>query len=282
MSLTIGMFDGIHLGHQAIIAKCETVVTFSNHPSTLFRPEHPIPLLTPAPYKDKLLKAYGVLHVLMKPFTHTLAQQSAEEFLTALQAEVPFHHLILGYDAKLGHNRHASQAELTQLGKKMGFTVETVSPVLLGGEPVSSTRIRDVVSKGDLTLAEALLGRPFNLYGASISLSQDTIPTLHFSLDGLCYPPLGVWACTALIEDAPHDAVANLGFAPTLRTDPSPRLDIHLLDTSLFLPSYLELIPLHFLRPEQQFSSQEALYAQIQRDIHNAHQWLNHARERLV
>ncbi|HSX11106.1 MAG TPA: FAD synthetase family protein [Chlamydiales bacterium] len=157
-ALTIGFFDGVHLGHQALLRALRlhphaTIVTFSNHPQAVFKPPAP-PLLTPLPEKIDLLKTYAD-EVIVLPFTLAFANTPFDEFLS----QYDLSHLVLGAGSSFGKNREGTEANVRKYAASRGITVAYIPKVLLNGEPVSSTRIRQALASGDLTLAKQLTGR---------------------------------------------------------------------------------------------------------------------------
>lgn len=167
--LTIGNFDGLHLGHQAVLKKVKeislsesrpmTVITFENHPYTVLRPDFPIISLCTFQEKIELLKKFGVDILIAIPFTKALSQQSAEEFLHQVYDVLPFSHLILGYDAVLGRGREGNRQRVQAYAKEKHFRVEYLEPYLFEGSIVSSSEIRKCIQEGNISRAELLLGR---------------------------------------------------------------------------------------------------------------------------
>lgn len=157
-ALTIGFFDGVHLGHQALLRALRahphaTIITFSNHPQSVFRPPAP-PLLTPLPEKIALLKSFAD-EVIVLPFTLEFAAIPFDQFLSQYNPS----HLILGAGSSFGKNREGNEANVRRYAAERGITVEYIPKVLLNGEPISSSRIRKALASGDLTLATQLTGR---------------------------------------------------------------------------------------------------------------------------
>ncbi len=282
IALTLGNFDGVHLGHQALLkrvfrsAHSSVLITFSNHPGEILRGTSP-PRLTSLRHKLELLSQtdIGTLHkgtVVLLPFTRELSQMSAEQFLEMIRLSIPFTHLILGHDAHFGHERDGTQKKLSELGARMGFSIEHIQPVLVDNLPISSTRIRMCIEKGDLKEASRLLGRPFSIYGeviAGLGLGKTLgFPTANIQLEGLTLPPFGVYAVTVHYDNITAEGIANLGIAPTLSDSSSPKLEVHLpnVQTSLY-GKHLLVSFKAFIRQEQKFSSLEALKNQIQQDI---------------
>lgn len=168
--LTVGMFDGVHIGHLAVLKHVvkrakergllSAVLTFTNHPAEVLRPQQQKPLLCSFEERCRLIQMAGIDRVVAVPFTEELSKQTPEAFLKELQERVPFACLILGHDAVLGHQRQGDHARIQQIGKQMGFDVEVLPPILVDGTPVSSTRIRDALARNDKFEALRLLGRP--------------------------------------------------------------------------------------------------------------------------
>lgn len=167
--LTIGYFDGVHLGHQTIIHRVveiaqtnhqqSAVLTFSNHPSTILNPEHPTEDLYTCEQKIQLIEQLGIDLLIFLPFDVDIATMSAEEFLELLQETIPFSHLILGHDARLGHERKGDPTTIEQLAQEKGFYVEYLPPKKVDNQVVSSSLIRKSIAAGDLKTAAKLLGR---------------------------------------------------------------------------------------------------------------------------
>lgn len=168
--LTIGNFDGVHRGHRALLSQARSiagsegaviVITFRNHPSEILQPENPISTLCTVDQKIALLKECGVDQVILLPFTRQLAKYSAESFVERVRQFIPFSHLVLGHDAKIGHNRQGNRLEMQELGMEWGFTPYYLNEYRYEGKPVSSTYIREALQKGKLAEVEELLGRPY-------------------------------------------------------------------------------------------------------------------------
>lgn len=283
--LTLGNFDGVHLGHKYILERAKDrarqmklpvgVITFENHPSSVLRPNHPVLLLSSQLHKLALLKEQNVDFVLSLPFTEELSKMSAEAFLGSLHEKLPFRTLILGFNALLGNDRLGNVPELLRIGQKHHFTVEYLDPYLIDNEPVSSTKIRSLVQTDDLERAEKLLGRKFSVYGPILNdTMQETITgckTAHIDMKGHLCPPYGVYAITAVTESFTSKGIANLGLAPTFRHDHHPLLEVHLFHEPVQLKGqWVEVIFDVFLRPEQVFHDLEALKEQIAKDIAQA------------
>ncbi len=274
ISLTIGNFDGVHLGHQAILSKLQNhkvVVTFSNHPLEVLK-SSPFYRLTTISHRLNLLEKQGVEVTVMLPFTEAFSKQTPEEFLLKLRASIPFSHLCLGHDAALGAERQGDSTFLETFARAHHFTFERVEAVKLDHSTVSSSKIRAYIQSGEFENASTLLGRPYSIRSlVEPGARQGRIlgfQTANLKVHTLCLPPLGVYSVRTYIDGKPYLGVANLGRAPTLHADRPPILEVHLIDFSGDLYSQeLEVFFLKFLRPEKRFESIDALQAQISTDI---------------
>ena len=279
--LTVGNFDGVHRGHCAVLKRAQVLagqegevvaLTFRNHPSEVLRPEHPTPLLCSLPHKLRLLQQFGINTILLLPFTRYLAQHSANSFIENVRQFIPFSHLVLGHDATLGRDRQGNRAMMEELGMEWGFNVHYLEEYRYEGKPVSSTRIREALQRGDFIQVEELLDRPYSIYGTVSSGEgkgkQLGFPTANFDVSGLCLPPFGVYAVEAIYDSRQLQGIANLGIAPTIREDHKPVLEVHLFDAHQdWLNHHLEIVFKRFIRPEQKFHNIEELRQQIHKDI---------------
>ncbi len=274
ISLTLGNFDGVHLGHQKILQELKgqkSLFTFSNHPAEILH-QRTVPLLTTPSQKLHLLKQAGIEQIVVAPFTRELSLQSAETFLSSLKQRVPFTHLVLGHDAAVGHLRQGNRREIDILSRKMDFTPLFQDPLKIDGKVVSSTRIRGLIQKGDFERAALFLGRPYSIRGQVMPGAGKGkllgFQTANLSVETLCLPPLGVYAVEVIRNGKLYLGVANLGAAPTLHTNRTTQLEVHILDAkeSLYAEE-IEVIFKRFLRPEKWFPSPERLKQQISHDI---------------
>jgi len=282
--LTIGSFDGVHLGHQQIIRQLTAgahaagapvvVLTFFPHPSVVLRgKENPFYLTMPEEKAD-ILYAMGVDYVVIYPFDRQVASIEAQAFIEMLKHHLGFSQLWVGYDFALGRNREGNVPRLKQLGEEYAYRLQVVDPFKIGGEVVSSSRIRRALEQGQVNTASELLGRRYRLCGMVMEGDgrgkQIGIPTanLEIALER-AVPGAGVYACQVIRKGTVYPAVTNIGVRPTFEKDPvPPRVETHILDFSQDL--YGEQIELEFvahLRDEQRFDSVEALVSQIHRDI---------------
>ena len=288
MVLAIGVFDGVHLGHRAVIERAmadaqeergtPVVVTFDPHPVRMLRPEKAPRLLTSTPHKLRLIRALGIGHLLIIPFDLAFAATPPDDFIRQLAAaSKPLREICVGHQWSFGKERAGNLEMLARLGGELGFEEVGVPAVEVDGRIVSSTLIRQAVEAGDLTDAARLLGREYTILGTVVEgrrLGRTLgFPTANLSAHNEQFPPNGVYAVEVLRNgNAPRRGVANIGVRPTVTEAGGERLlEVHLFDfdESLY-GADLEIVFRHFLRPEQKFPSLEALRAQIARDAEKA------------
>lgn len=287
LHLAIGMFDGVHLGHRAVIdaavhsarasGALSAVLTFWPHPSTVFRPENPTRLIQTADTKARLLNSLGVDGVISQEFTRALGAIAAEEFLPWLKQRLPrLTAIYVGENFRFGHARRGDVALLVTSGRRHGVHVFSAPRVNLDGEPISSTRIRAQLEAGDIEAANALLGYPYFAHGrvtAGKKLGRTIgFPTLNIPWSPELRPRFGVYAVRiGLAETAVavplQPAVANYGVRPTVENTTEPRLEVHVLGAcELGEGDTVKVDWLRFIRPEMKFANVDELRAQIARD----------------
>lgn len=295
--VTIGNFDGLHLGHQALLIRARelaaehpsgdaqtAMVTFDPHPITVLRPERTLLKLTTPYERLTLAAALGVELGVIHPFTRHTAQLSARDFVRLLKEHLGMAGLVVGPDFALGRNRSGDIPTLRALGEEMGYLVEIVEPVEWDGRPARSSVIRDLIARGDVAEAATLLGRYYPLTGPVQQGDQRGrrigIPTANvgYAPDKLL-PANGVYAtivriCTTAVAWA-FPAVTNVGVRPTV-DGLHHRVEAHLLDfPPAELPDdlYGQTLTVEFverLRGEQRFEGIQQLVAQIHKDIDSA------------
>jgi len=284
--VTIGNFDGVHLGHQKVLQqvtekakkhhRTSVAITFINHPSEVLHPEKPVCYLCTPEHKTQLLEQQGLNVLVQLFFTKEFSLQTAEAFLETIQSSIPFSHLILGHNASFGRNKQGTPEAIQDLAEAYNFEVEYVPPFTFEGSNVSSSKIRNYVLQGDLVQVEKLLGRPYSIYSTVIPGKgvgrQMGFPTANLNVAGLCLPPFGVYSVKVKIDEHTYDGIANLGIAPTIRNDKKPILEFHLFEETVqdIKGHYVEVALHHFIRPEQKFSSLIELQNQIKTDIEQA------------
>ncbi len=288
---TIGNFDGVHLGHQWVIAEViararalglpSLALTFDPHPARILRPELPLQLLTPLAEKLELLRATGIDAVLILPFTTEFSHTTARTFAqNILRDRVHIREIHEGENFRFGYHAEAGIESLEALGQELGFAVRVYSPRLMRGGPISSSRIRQLIASGDMTCTRALLGRPFAIastpaHGRGYG-TRYTVPTINLAPYPELLPANGVYITALTVGGETFDAVTNVGNRPTFAAEfaenpitvESHLLNFHPIDLSEQTP--VELAFLKRLRAEQKFPSPEALREQIGRDVKRA------------
>ncbi len=282
---TIGKFDGVHLGHQAIIAQLKDkaaqlhlpslVILIEPHPEEFFAasPEQCPPRLSILAEKITLLDAAGIDYVLQLQFDAALSQMSAEDTIqTILVQGLRVAAFIVGSDFRFGHQRLGDFALLKDRASKAGFEVIETASCALDGQRVSSTYIREQLGLGNFPLVERLLGRPYAISGEVIKgrqLGKDLgFPTCNINLHRQRIPLHGVFACAVRIQDKLMQAAVNIGYRPTLNDGGEALLEAHILDFSGDLyGKELEVIFQKKIREEEKFADLTALKAQIANDV---------------
>ena len=285
--LAIGVFDGVHLGHQAVISTSAThareaggtavVVTFDPHPAKVLRPDNAPHLLTATQHKIALIRDLGAAHLLVLRFDREFAATSPEDFVRQLvENSRPLREICVGHEWSFGKGRAGNLALLKELGRASGFNVIGVEAVKVNGEVVSSTAIRKAVAEGNLVKATQMLGREYTILGTVIRGAQLGrqlgFPTANLSAHSEQFPPNGVYVAEARLGGTLHRGVANLGFRPTVTDGKSERLlELHLFDLDgEIYGEEMEVRFLRYLRPEQKFAGVGALKTQIAEDVRQA------------
>jgi riboflavin kinase / FMN adenylyltransferase len=282
--LAIGVFDGVHLGHQQIIRQTladahqqdglALVVTFDRHPSAVVAPAHAPPLIYPISQKIRTIDALGADAILLIEFNKAFSEQSGDRFIRNLACDLrQIQSVCVGADFVFGHKRSGNVALLCQLGAELNFHVHGMAALALDGAVVSSTRIRAAIQAADFDAAGQMLGRPYAISGKVIAGDQLGrnlgFPTANLNVAGLALPPDGVYAACATLRGASSHAVLNIGNRPTVQTGKHERrFEVHLLDFAGDLyGAELEVEFVVRLRDEIKFPSFDALKAQIAADI---------------
>lgn len=283
MALTIGVFDGVHPGHQHLIRAMRKkadelelssgVVTFGWHPKALLDPKTELPYLTSLEERVRLIKSLGIDHVIVLSFTKELAELSAREFLRLLVEHLKLKALVIGPDFALGKGREGNADVIKSIGQEMGFSVDIVSPIQINGKVVSSTAIRTALKEGVVREITALLGRRYMLHGTVVHGDHRGgkllgFPTTNLSVIRNCALPAdGSYITLAHVGDKVYRAVTNIGLRPTF--GPGERtVETHILDYDGNL--YDQEFSIEFvkrLRGEMKFDSLEQLIDQINKDV---------------
>ena len=280
-SIALGVLDGVHRGHQAVLAAAAAhgaalaAAVFEPHPKQYFLPDAPPFRLQNAGQRARAIEALGATAVFQLPFDHALAALSEEAFAREIiVGALGATHVSVGSDFRYGHNRAGDAASLQREGAALGFGVTIVQDVTEAGARISSSAIRALVAAGDLAQATAFLTRPFAIEGAVIQGAQRgrTIgfPTANIALSDYVRPAFGVYAVRVNVDGASVAGVANIGVKPTLGVA-EPLLEAHLFDFNGDLyGKTIETALIFFLRPERKFDSFDALKAQIHTDAQQA------------
>jgi riboflavin kinase/FMN adenylyltransferase len=291
--LAIGVFDGVHRGHQAVIstsaqhAKAESgipvVVTFDPHPMKVLRPSQAPHLLTATEHKIGLIRDLGVRHLLILKFDKAFASTAPEDFVHQLVMHAkPLREICVGHEWSFGKGRRGNLDLLRKLGVQFNFHVVGIPAVTLpDGEPISSTAIRQAIEAGDLGKAAEMLGHDYTILGTVVPgerLGKKIgFPTANLSAHSEQFPPNGVYLAQATVDGVSYPGLVNLGYRPTVHSDKSERvLEIHLLnfDRDIY-DKEVEVRFIRYVRPEQKFENLDALARQIERDVQQARQLCN-------
>ncbi len=292
--LTVGVFDGVHRGHQQIIKRLTAgaheqgvpavVLTFEPHPAKLFGRSE-IKLLTLPDERAELLATFGVDVVITHPFDQAVANTTAFDFVQQLKSWLGVSHLVLGYDSTLGKNREGNATRLREIGSELGYTVEVVSALSDESGVISSTEIRKLIEIGNVAEATRLMGHPYSLHGPVIHGDARgrtiNVPTanISYSHEDKMIPANGIYACWAYLNGQKYRAATNIGINPTFTPDKRiPNVEAHLLDFKREI--YGEDVKLEFvarLRNELKFDSVDKLLEQIWKDVEDTKRILRSA-----
>jgi riboflavin kinase/FMN adenylyltransferase len=289
--LTIGSFDGIHLGHQAILTRIirgahkkgepAVALTFHPHPSiVLGKRSGSIYLNTPEEKAD-FLSQMGLDILVVHPFNHEISNLTAREFISRLQKSLKFRYLCVGSDFAIGHNREGGLAALHLLGEELNFHLIVLEPIKIAGREVSSSWVREALASGDMATVQRLLGRPYHVSGEVIHGDNRGralgFPTANLNIwSERILPKTGVYAGWVHINGENVPAVTNVGYRPTFENQSTrPQVETHLLDFEGDI--YHRTISISFLahlRDEQRFANSQQLVQQVREDIRIAREIL--------
>ena len=279
--VALGNFDGFHLGHQAVVGRAVAraaherrpaiVATFDPHPVRYFKPDCPPFRLTSLDQRERLFAGAGADAMLVFEFSAQLAATSAEDFVRLLSSKVGAAGVVTGEDFTFGARRGGNVQVLREVGADLGMAAEAVAPVLLGGEPVSSSRIREALTAADMATATRLLTRPFAIEDEVLHGDKRGrelgYPTANLELGRYQRPAYGIYAVRVRLHDnSEHAGVASLGVRPTF-DPPKELLETYIFDFAGDLYGRtIEVALHHYLRGEEKFSSLEALTKQMRKD----------------
>ena len=282
-AVTIGVFDGVHRGHQHLVASlCEraraeglaaVALTFNPHPRTVLRPGSAVTYLTSLEERVELLQALGLDAVGVLAFTSELAQLSPRDFLALLVDELDMRLLMVGPDFAMGRNRSGTIGVMRQVGEELGFNVEVAPLLAEDGEKVGSSSVRQALSQGDVALVARLLGRPFSLRGPVVAGDRRGrtlgFPTANIAI-GLdrALPEYGVYVTRAFVGETAYESCTSIGIRPTFDVEPRPTVETFILDFDEDVYGQeMRIDLLERLRGELKFESVDDLVAQMHRDI---------------
>lgn len=289
--LTIGTFDGVHIGHQKIIQRLNEIkskpfersmiLTFYPHPRRVLDQSNDIKMLTTMDEKTHLLKKFGLDDLIIEPFTKEFSRRSALDFVRdILVRQLHLKQLVIGYDHHFGKNREGNFEQLTEFGELYDFTVEKISAQEIESVSVSSTKIRKAIESGDMSTANKYLGYNYLLTGEIIKGQgigrKINFPTVNLSIpeDFKLIPKKGVYVVLAHFNEESNFGIMNIGFRPTVGGK-GQTIEIHLLDYYGDLyGSKMQIEVLTRLRDEKKFESIENLAEQISKDEKSARNWL--------
>lgn len=292
--ITIGSFDGVHLGHQHIIRSLveqarranspAVAVTFYPHPQKVLRNVgEPFYLSTPEE-KDGLMSNLGVDSVLTIHFDLPFSKTSAADFMRCLHNQLAFSRLMIGHDFTLGANREGNFSMLERIGQELGYQVAAIEPVRIESRTISSSGIRDLLTAGNIAEANRYLGRPYQLSGPVVHGDgrgkHIGIPTANLAVwEEKLVPAVGVYAALAEVEGLTYDSVVNIGHRPTFYEHPAEKsIEVHLLEFDREIYGQrMRLKLVERIRPEIRFSSAQELMDQIHKDISQTKEILTHA-----
>ena len=281
-AVTFGVFDGIHLGHQAVINTLlqraaadnlmSVLVGFYPHPLAFLAPERCPPLLTPLAKRVKILQQFGIDEIVILSFDAQIATMSPESFVErVLLKKCRARHVVVGYACQFGKDRAGNAEGLAALSQNYTFDVSVVPPTEVNGTPVHSTRIREALAQGDLERSSELLGRPYSLVGHVVHGDgrgkEIGFPTANIETQNQVYPPNGVYAIRAKLEEQWLAGVLNIGMRPTFN-GANIQVEGHFFDfNEMIYGKLVEIFLVEKIRNERKFPSLEFLIQQIQRDI---------------
>jgi riboflavin kinase/FMN adenylyltransferase len=282
--VAIGVFDGVHLGHQRVIGQARetarrhgalpVVLTFDRHPNAVVAPEHVPPLIYPLWKKLRVISSLGVASTCVIHFDKPFSEITGEAFVRGLARDFKnIRAICVGENFMFGRKRSGNVALLEALGGELGYTVHAMPVVSVAGEAVSSTRIREAIRSGQFELAGQMLGRPYALCGQVVAGARFGhklgFPTANLDVAGVLIPPAGVYAADAHLGGETHRAAVNIGHRPTLHSSKEGLVvEAHLLDfVGDIYGREIELAFLRKLREEQKFPSPAALQEQIEKDV---------------
>ena len=287
--VTIGVFDGVHRGHQHLIGVlleraqreglATVALTFNPHPRTVLRPGTAVTYLTSLEERVELLQGQGLDSIGVLAFTSELAQLSAEDFLSLLVQELEMRLLVVGPDFALGRNRAGTIGVMREIGERLGFRVEVAPLLAEADEKVGSSAIRQALAAGDVERVGRLLGRPFSLRGPVVAGDRRGrtlgFPTANIAI-GLdrALPAYGIYVTRAYVREGAYGSCTSIGIRPTFDVEPRPVVETFILDfDEEIYGREMQIDLLHRQRGEERFASAEELIAQMEKDVRETREW---------
>ncbi|MBN1949477.1 MAG: bifunctional riboflavin kinase/FAD synthetase [Candidatus Cloacimonetes bacterium] len=295
--VTMGTFDGVHLGHQSLLKRLvqraresrgeSVVITYLHHPlETIHRMTFPY-LLTEHNVKERLLRELGVDNILYLDFSSELADMEPLDFLQSIiLGEVKARELVVGYDTHFGHNREGNKAFLEQHKQELGYRLEIVKPFTIDNRIVSSSVIRDLIREGNMQETERLLGRRYSLSGRVVSGHKIGrgigFPTINIqpAEPNKLIPAIGVYITTLLVDGGEYRGITNIGYSPSLKRTRIQEIEMHIFDFKGNLYNCELEIFFHLrLRNEFQFATRQELINQINLDTQAAREYFTRQKQ---
>lgn len=283
--VTLGNFDGVHVGHQILFRKAAEIArekegtsiafTFEPHPLKIIAPEKVPPLLTHFHKKMELIEACNIDSVICADFTRKFADQRPRDFSKdILKEKIGAREIVVGFDYAFGRGREGTIPYLKKMGEEFGFVVNVVDPIQLDGLTVSSSHVRELIEAGNMESAQKFLGRHYSIVGPVVSGYKTGqaigFPTANIDTSKVQIPGTGVYAVRMIYQKKSYDAVANIGFNPTFQRD-RLSVEVHIFDFNQAI--YGKEIEVEFIsriRSEIEFESKDDLVVQINKDIEQA------------
>lgn len=283
----IGIFDGVHLGHKAILdavkkeARLErskpSVITFWPHPANILRPDQAPKLILSLSHKIKILKEMGIANIAVIKFTKRLSRMSAEEFIKDVAAgEFNASHIVIGENFYMGRGKEADAKTLKRIAEKAGIKVSVIKGKKQGVKMISSTLIRHLIITGELTPAKKLLGRPYSIFGTVVHGKKIGrvlgFPTANLNLHHEAIPPAGVYAAVVRLGQTNYKGIVNIGFKHDFHKFSEGRVEAHIFNFNKDIYGKdAEVFFIKRIRAERHFKNREHLRAQICRDVKRAY-----------
>ena len=290
--LTLGVFDGLHLGHQEIMRKVverakatntvATAITFDPHPRAVLHPDSAPPLLQTLDQRLANLEVLGIEQTIVIPFTHDFSDQPAENFLSEIiHDRLHAKEVYLGRGFAFGKDRGGNIELLRSMSEKLGFIADEVDEIQLRGMRISSSKIRKLLANGYVNLARRMLGRPYGVEGVIIRGNRrgHTIgfPTANLKPHNRVIPRYGVYATATLIDGTWRKSITNIGVRPTFESEADPSIETYVFDFDGDLyGDVLRVRFLHRIRDERKFNGIDELKAQIEKDSNRARNYFHH------